>query len=103
MERNVLKPEEESSRRRAVCARRPGVCSQSRRPSVSELVKAESKNPYERRGRVVRGRSMCKQASLAEADLRKRKKKRKKKSEQQHSSGSETSFYHSAPSGLRNI
>lgn len=99
MERNVLKPEEESSRHRAVYARRPGVGSRSRRPSVSELVKAESKNPYERRGRVVRGRSMCKQASLAEADLR----KRKKKSEQQHSSGSETSFYHSAPSGLRNI
>lgn len=101
MERNVLKPEEESSRRRAVCARHPGVGGRSRRPSVSELVKAEPKNPYERRGRVVRGRSMCKQASLAEADLRKREKK--KKSEQQHSSGSETSFYHSAPSGLRNI
>lgn len=42
-----------------------GVGSRSRRLTVSELVKAEPKNPYEERGRVVKGRSMCKQASLA--------------------------------------
>lgn len=75
MERNVLKPEEESCRHQAVCACRPGVGGRSRRLSMSELVKAKSKNPYKQRGRVVRGRSVCKQASLAEADLRKRKKK----------------------------
>lgn len=65
--------EGEASRGSAVCVCCSGVGSGSRWLSVSELVKAAPKNPYQERGRGVKGRSMCKQTQPCN---RKRKKKK---------------------------